>query len=55
MTEKNQDAVREDTFWYWQPGALVLFGRYPQYRPEPDPIEWQVLAREGGVAWLISR
>ena len=57
MTEdkKNQDAVREDPFWYWQPGSLVLFGRYPQYRPEPDPIEWQVLAREGDVAWLISR
>ena len=55
MTEKNSNAVREDPFRYWQPGSLVLFGRYPQYRPEPDPIEWQVLAREGGVAWLISR
>ena len=37
------------------PGDTVTFGRYPRSGDEPEPIEWQVLSREGGAVRLISR
>ena len=37
-------------------GDFVKFGRYPQESGnEPQPVEWQVLARENGHMLVISR
>lgn len=59
--EKTQDSQpttrRVADLTKYKVGSTVTFGRYPQTEAENDqtPIEWQVLAREGNSALLISR
>ena len=38
-----------------RPGDIVLFGQYPQNSDDPEPVEWEVLTRDGAVVQMISR
>ena len=35
-------------------GGKVIYGSFPQYTTEPEPVEWRVLAVENGRALLIT-